>query len=343
MKKQTFTIIFFFLFTVLLNAQVPQAFKYQAVVRDASGQAIANQSITLGIDLFQNGNKVYSEDHSAKTNDLGLVNLEIGRGMLVAGSFSAIDWSIPTTIEVWMDRGNGFEKLGDAELLSVPYALHAKTAESITGTITETDPIFGASVASHITGTDTTNWNNKQDQLVAGTHISIVGNTISATGGSTDKFYLGQDTLGGIVYYIYKDAAGTQHGLIVSKHESAEYWQYTSTLSETNATSSWDGAHNTGLMTGSPAADYVNGLTDGGFTDWYLPSVDELSILWYNRFLVNKILHAGNYTLLSPAKVYWSSTEFSEGAGAFAIGFYEPSGIYYDKTNRYLVRAIRAF
>jgi len=46
---------------------------------------------------------------------------------------------------------------------------------------TETDPIYSSSVASGITGADTTNWNYKQNQLTAGTNITIVGNTISAT------------------------------------------------------------------------------------------------------------------------------------------------------------------
>src|SRR5690554_5764846 len=181
----------------------------------------------------------------------------------------------------------------------------ASVASGITGTdttywnnkldsYTETDPIFGASVASGITGTDTTNWNNKQDQLVAGTNITIVGNTISATGGgSTNNFYLGQDTLGGIVFYIYIGSDGNQHGLIVNKNESTAQWQSSGTT--TNATRSWDGVYNTGLMTSSPAANYVNGLTDGGFTDWYLPSIDELSILWHNRFHANNALNAGGF------------------------------------------------
>src|SRR5690606_24356432 len=173
---------------------------------------------------------------------------------------------------------------------------------------TETDPIFGASVASGITGTDTTNWNNKQDQLVAGTNITIVGNTISATGGSSNDFYLGQDTLGGIVFYIYIGSDGNQHGLIVNKNESTAQWQSSSTT--TNATRSWDGVYNTGLMTCSSAANYVDGLTDGGFPDWYLPSIDELSILWHNRFHANNALNAGGFTLLSNTTTYWSSTEY---------------------------------
>ena len=230
----------------------------------------------------------------------------------------------------------------------------ASVASGITGTdttywnnkldsYTETDPVYGSSVASGITGTDTSNWNNKQDQLVAGTNISIVGNTISATGGSSSNdFYLGQDTLGGIVFYIYIGSNGNQHGLIVNKNESTAQWQSSGTT--TNATRSWDGVYNTGLMTGSPAATYVNGLTDGGFTDWYLPSIDELSILWHNRFHANNALNAGGFTLLSNTANYWSSTEGS-AADAFAFYFGNGNTNYFNrfKTITESVRAVRAF
>ncbi|MEX0812327.1 MAG: DUF1566 domain-containing protein [Chitinophagales bacterium] len=205
---------------------------------------------------------------------------------------------------------------------------------------TETDPIFGTSVASGITGTDTTYWNNKQDQLVAGTNIAIVGNTISAAGGSSSNdFYLGQDTLGGIVFYIYLDQNGDQHGLIVNKNESTAQWQ--SSFTTTNATRSWDGVYNTILMTGSPAATYVNGLTDGGFTDWYLPSIDELSILWHNRFHANKALNAGSFALLSNTARYWSSTEYNASDAFYFLSYgYSNNG---NKTSTYSVRAVRAF
>ena len=59
------------------------------------------------------------------------------------------------------------------------------------------------------------------DTQLDSTDIATMGFITSAGSGSTDKFYLGQDTLGGIVYYIYKDATGTQHGLIVNKNESS--------------------------------------------------------------------------------------------------------------------------
>jgi hypothetical protein len=198
---------------------------------------------------------------------------------------------------------------------------------------TETDPVFNTSVASGINTNDTINWNNKQDILKAGTGLEIIGNTIS----NKIDFYLGQDTLGGIVFYIYIGSDGKQHGLIVSKIEDYSIkWQDTSTT--TNGTRSWDGEYNTNLMTDSPAKDWV---INNFSSDWYLPSIDELSFLWHNRFHVNKALHKLKKPLLSNSDGYWSSTEFNEKR-AFTMGIEYGIG-HIGKTNNYYVRAVRAF
>src|SRR5690554_3480406 len=404
--KNLWTIAAALIMTASVWAQAPEKMSYQAVVRDGSNALVSSTAVGMQISILQgsaSGTAVYVETQTPTSNINGLVSLEIGSGTVVSGDFTTIDWvNGPYFIKTETDPtgGTSYAITGTSQLLSVPYALHAKTAETVTGGITETDPIFGASVASGITGadttnwnnkldsytetdpifgasvasgitgadttnwnnkldsytetdpifgasvasgitgTDTTNWNNKQDQLVAGTNITIVGNTISATGGSSNDFYLGQDTLGGIVFYIYIGSDGNQHGLIVNKNESTAKWQSTNTT--TNATRSWDGAYNTGLMTSSPAADYVNGLTDGGFTDWYLPSIDELSILWHNRFHANNALNAGGFTLLSNTVLYWSSTEDS-ATDALCFLFNRGYSSSYGKSYTYSVRAVRAF
>jgi hypothetical protein len=344
--KKIITVCAVLLMTASVFAQAPEKMSYQAVVRDGSNALVSSTAVGMQISILQgsaSGTAVYVETQTPTSNANGLVSLEIGAGTVVSGDFTTIDWANgPYFIKTETDPtgGTSYTITSTSQLLSVPYALHAKTAESVTGGITETDPIFGASVASGITGTDTTNWNNKQDQLVAGTNITIVGNTISATGGSSNDFYLGQDTLGGIVFYIYIGSDGNQHGLIVNKNESTAQWQSSGTT--TNATRSWDGAYNTGLMTSSPAANYVNGLTDGGFTDWYLPSIDELSILWHNRFHVNNALNAGGFTLLSNTAGYWSSTELS-ASNAFYFDFFRGNADFIGKTSPGSVRAVRAF
>jgi len=66
----------------LLFAQAPKSFKYQAVARNASGNILSEQAISLRISLLQEGVKtVYSELHDVVTTKQGLVNLEIGKGV----------------------------------------------------------------------------------------------------------------------------------------------------------------------------------------------------------------------------------------------------------------------
>lgn len=184
--------------------------------------------------------------------------------------------------------------------------------------------------------------------IVDGSETKIVGgNNINLNGTGTainpyvvavspEKFYLGQDTLGGIVFYIYIGSDGQQHGLIVSKTESTGTWSG-STIVGANKTS--DGAFNTNLMpAGSTAKTWVTALGAG----WYLPSFDELSILWHNRFHVNNST-AGGVTLLSNA-IYWSSTEYNANyAFVFYFNIGNANNSSGDKPFTYSVRAVRAF
>jgi hypothetical protein len=391
--KRIFTIAAALLVTASVWAQAPERMSYQAVIRDASNALTTNQAVGMQISILQgsaSGTAVYVETQTPSTNINGLVSLEIGTGTVVSGDFTTIDWANDTYFiktETDPTGGTNYTITGTSQLMSVPYALHAKTAESVTGTVnyTETDPIFGASIANGITAVDTANWNNHtidtdtqldatgiaglgfvagahtidtDTQLdstgiasfgyVAGAHtidtdtqldstdIATMGFITSTGSGSTDNFYLGQDTLGGIVYYIYKDATGTQHGLIVNKTESTAVWQATGTL--TNADRTEDGIYNTALMTSSAAATYVTGLGAG----WYLPSIDELGLLYYNRFSANKALRSGGFTLLSTTATYWSSTEF-DASIAFYFRFTSGDAGGSNKIAAISVRAVRAF
>ena len=167
--KKVFSILLAVFLTATVWAQSPQKMSYQAVIRNNSNALVSNQAVGMQISILQgsiSGTAVYVETQTPTTNANGLVSVEIGTGTVVSGTFSTIDWSNgPYFIKTETDPtgGTSYTITGTSQLLSVPYALHAKTAESVTGTITETDPVFGASVASGITGTDTTYWNNKLD------------------------------------------------------------------------------------------------------------------------------------------------------------------------------------
>ena len=131
MKTLAITTLFA-LFCLIGFAQAPQSFEYQAVVRDAGGNVLSAQTVGVQITLKQgstSGTDVYQETFSPTTNQFGLVSLKIGTGTTV-DDFSAIDWANDSYfMEVAIDAAGGtsYSILGTSQLLSVPYALHART------------------------------------------------------------------------------------------------------------------------------------------------------------------------------------------------------------------------
>ena len=116
--------------------QAPNAMSYQAVIRDASNELVASQSVGMQISILQgsaSGTVVYTETQSPTTNANGLVSIAIGEGS-TNDDFSAIDWADgPYFIKTETDPNGGsdYSITGTTQLLSVPYAMHAKTAENM--------------------------------------------------------------------------------------------------------------------------------------------------------------------------------------------------------------------
>lgn len=116
------------------SAQVPESFKYQAVIRGVSGNIISNQMIGLQVEILNDpalGIAVYTETFQTTSNNYGLINIEIGTG-ITSDNFSAINWEngeyfIRTSID--LSGGTLYSLLGTSQLVSVPYSLHSKTAE----------------------------------------------------------------------------------------------------------------------------------------------------------------------------------------------------------------------
>jgi len=393
--KRLFTLFATVLLTATLWAQSPERISYQAIIRNSSNQLVTNTQVGMQISIIQGAAtnpSVYLETQTPTTNANGLLSIEIGAGTS-SDDFSSIDWSNgPYFIKTQIDPAGGinYSITATSQLLSVPYALHAKTAETVTGGIAESDPIFGASVAGSITGTDTTywnnkldsytesdpvfgasvaggitsadttNWSNKQDQLVAGTNISIVGNTISATGGNASSgatYSVGDFAQGGIVFWV--DEIG-QHGLVCAKTDqdggSGIRW-YAGTFGVTRATGDgpYAGELNTAIIIAVQAAigddgdDYAaqicNDLkiTEGGKTygDWYLPSGEELFMMYNNMKIINATAIANGGSSFA-SDYYWTSKEHNS-SGAFRQPFGGGYNVLDGKDNKNRVRAVRAF
>lgn len=149
---------------------------------------------------------------SELTNDAGFVSLEdiseagyVTDGDLstVATSGSYTDLTDTPDLSVYAESADlatvatsgSYNDLSDKpQIPTVPTNVSAFTNDAgyITS-YTETDPVFTASPAHGITASDISSWNNKQDELTAGTGISIQNNVISATGGGGTTYTAGDN------------------------------------------------------------------------------------------------------------------------------------------------------
>src|SRR6056297_2011300 len=148
--KKAITISAGLFITMIMLAQSPQKISYQAVIRNSTDQLVTETQVGMQISILQgtaDGSPVYTETQAPTTNSNGLVSIEIGTGT-TSDDLSTIDWADgPYFIKTETDpSGNtNYTITGTSQLLSVPYALHANTAEALTEAITETDPEFTSS------------------------------------------------------------------------------------------------------------------------------------------------------------------------------------------------------
>jgi len=162
---------------------VPQAFRYQAVIRDNTGAVVANTEMHVRVRIFHGGMVVNAQDHTTRSNAFGMINLEIGRGAHHEGvPFEDIttwgDGSHYVQLEINIGGGSGHVNMGAVELLSVPFALFALNAANA-------DAGGGG-------GTIELNLNNRvipffdggiDADTLANSNLSQIGNNIVVSGG----------------------------------------------------------------------------------------------------------------------------------------------------------------
>ena len=130
-KKQLIFIPILIIACSFVHGQSPQQFSYQAVVRDNNNQLIPNRTIGMRVSILKdstNGQVAYVETHSPKTNQQGLIQLNIGGGNVVSGSFSSVPWSAAKLFvktEMDLQGGSNYTMSNVTQLLSVPYAMYA--------------------------------------------------------------------------------------------------------------------------------------------------------------------------------------------------------------------------
>lgn len=124
------------LFPIFLKAQSPQAIPYQAIARDANGNPLPNQPISLQFSIHDatiNGTIVYQETQSVNTNQFGLFICNLGSGIPIVGTLATVNWGSDLKfLQVEMDPlgGTSYTDMGTTQLMSVPYALYAQNSHS---------------------------------------------------------------------------------------------------------------------------------------------------------------------------------------------------------------------
>lgn len=173
--------------TLSLNAQVPDAFNYQAVARDGAGNILVDSNISVTFRIYNSnvgGTIQYEEDHTLQTNQFGLFTAGIGKGTVVSGSLSTVGWGTNQNfLEVEI---NGTILPVRQQLVSVPYALLARNVLNDQVNDADANPTNELQTITK-TGNVVTlsqgggSFIDENTVYTAGTGISLAGNVITNT------------------------------------------------------------------------------------------------------------------------------------------------------------------
>lgn len=313
-----FKILFLFFAFCSVNAQVPDKMSFQAVIRDHNSNLVSNTVVGLRISIVKEvspGTAVYSETHSVHSNENGLVSLVIGSGTS-NDDFSAIEWgsdSFYTRLEMDITGGNNYSIIGTSQLLSVPYALFARTAEKLND---QNGQIGGGGDGSQryigepyeggiIFWLD----HSKKHGLI----VSMIDLNDQNTWSNVSNNLVGEK------------AANRIDGDANSKEIVNQ------------------GGHE--MSSAKLCSDYTNAdYGTGVFSNWYSPSIEELKKLSLNLLEVEMGLSTYDKKVVGSIgyNFYWSSTENDEST-AWGINFYNRNPYVSNKFSLGAVRAVRKF
>jgi hypothetical protein len=300
----------------------------QAISNPAAGLQIFVTDFDGGSFMFYDGTKWGTLSFTKTIPDAPII------GTASAGNTQA-------TVSFTAPSSNGGSAITSYTATSSPEAITGTVTQSGSGNITVTGLTNSTAYTFTVTATN-----------AIGTSLaSAVSNSITPQVPQVGDFYGG-----GVVFHLFVDGeigyvAGETHGLIaaVADQSSGIRW-YNGSYVTTGATSTAVGTGSANTTTiiaeqGATSTSYAAGLarayTDGTYTDWFLPSIDELNLM-YDNIGQGNVLELGNVGNFSNVS-YWSSTENGHHtAWMQGFGNYGGQNSNY-KYKAYYVRAVRAF
>lgn len=278
---------------------------------------------------------------------------------LQGGSSSALKWSAPLTsaykVHVFTPKG-----------AAIPNALYrvypkGKRAGSTSCLSTDTKyPCYEVTVdqTQHanawtqltLNGDPATQWNFAKSTGYVTLVASNLATTSLLSASTSIRFenqtiVIGKPYAGGIIFYV--DSSGS-HGLVAAtSDQSLGVWYNGSNITGVTATAVGKGETNTAAIisqqgTGSYAASIAGDLVLNGYSDWFLPSKDELNLMYTNigPGAAAPLTNVGGFG----NGYYWSSSEYSSTDAWYQFfGFTTIFQGYYPKYYTFSVRAVRAF
>ena len=361
--KIFFSLVIALFFTASTWAQSPDKISYQSVIRNANDSLVMNKKISMKITILQGDmfeNKVYVETQTPLSNTNGLVTLEIGTGNIESGDFTNIEWNKgPFFIKTETDpTGNtNYTITGTSQLMSVPYALHSNTADSIVGGISfiEVDGSITNEIELPISPSkgamnywNGIAWVEVIPSVNEGSYLQMIGGVPTWTGGEAQiSPAVGDFRDGGVVFWV----DGNGGGLVcaISDQSNLIHWYNgLDAITGSSGVAIGTGQANTvaiittqGAIETSYAAGLAKAYTAGEYSDWFLPSKDELNEMYLNKNKIDSTAIANGGASFTN-QWYWSSSEYDNTSSWTEIF---SSGIQtrHYKHNWHSVRAVRAF
>jgi hypothetical protein len=315
------------LFTLTLHAQAPQGIPYQAVARTAQGDPVVNAPVQVRFSLREqtaSGTISYQEAQSPTTNDLGLFAASFGTGTASVGTFSGINWAQTVKfLQVEIDLGQGWVDMGAQQLMSVPYALYA-----------------GSSI-NCLPGGAT------NGQILTSCDGSLLWTDNGICPQSATNLTVGAPYGGGVIVHIFLPGEpgyvqGEVHGVIAATEDlniPTPWGCFGTLIGDTKTGNGFSEINNSLIITicieSNIAARIAYDYIANNYSDWVLPSKDELRKIYTNLYP----LDPSSFISSEP---YWSSSENTQNT-AWGLFFGDGTDQAYLKWLERRVRLVRYF